>query len=413
MNVQSRPPINRRRFLASSLLAGASASLAVSPLLAAGTNTVGASGLPKRKIKLGIVGCGGRGSWIAKLFQQHGGFEIHALADYFPEVSAACGETVGVSGAKCFSALSGHRRVIESGVEAVALETPPYFLPQYAQDAVAAGLHVYMAKPVAADVPGCLRVQAAAQQATKMKRCFLVDYQLPTDPANQEVYSRLRSEGFGKIAHVTTTGICGGFPDPPRTANLESRLRRLIWVNDIALGCDYIGNYDIHAIDAALWALGERPIAAQGSSRIARPDPHGDSHDVCSVLYDYPSGIVHNHNAQALKNFSGDDLSCRVYGQTGNALLTYWGKAQFRSYDDVFNGEVETLYEAGVLRNIERFYQDVTLERVTNDTVPRAVDGALACILGREAAARGGKLSMEQVLKENRRLEVDLTGLKT
>ena len=52
-------------------------------------------------------------------------------------------------------------------------------------------------------------------------------------------------------------------------------------------------------------------------------------------------------------------------------------------------------------------------ERVVNETVRRAVDGALTCILGREAAERGARLTMEQVLKENRRLEVDLTGLKS
>jgi predicted dehydrogenase len=218
--------------------------------------------------------------------------------------------------------------------------------------------------------------------------------------------------GFGKTVRLVTTGICGGFRDPERTANLESRLRNLIWVNDIAMGCDYLGNYDIHAIDAALWVSGERPVAAGGVSRIARPEPHGDSHDVCTVLYEYQSGIVHDHIGQALKNFSADELSCRVYGQTGNALLTYWGKAQFRSYDDAYNGEVGTLYEAGVVRNIARFYQDVTEERHANDTVPRAVDGALACVLGREAAERRQRLTMDQVIKENRRLEVDLTGLK-
>ena len=413
MNPQSRPTLNRRRFLANTLLAGASASLARSSGVAAETNVTRAAGLPQRKIKLGLIGCGGRGSWIAGLFKRHGGFEIHAVADYFPEVAKTAGDVLGVNASQRFSTLSGFKRVLESGVEAVALETPPYFFPGHARAAVAAGLHVYLAKPVAVDVPGCLQVEAAAQEATRKRRCFFVDYQLPTDPANQEVKQRIGSEGFGKTIRLVTSGICGGFPDPPRTVNLESRLRNLVWVNDIVMGCDYIGNYDIHAIDAALWVLGERPVAASGTSRIARPNPHGDSHDVCTVLYEYQSGIVHDHIGQALKNFSGDDLSCRVYGQTGNAYLTYWGKAQFRSYDDVFNGEVTNLYEAGVMRNIANFHRNITEERFTNDTVSRAVDGALACVLGREAAERKQRLTMEQVIKENRKLEVDLGGLKS
>ena len=178
------------------------------------------------------------------------------------------------------------------------------------------------------------------------------------------------------------------------------------------MGCDYLGNYDIHAIDAALWVIGTRPTAASGVSRVARPDPHGDSHDVCSVLYEYSNGVVHDHVGQALKNFSTEDLSCRIYGQTGNAYLTYWGKATFRSYDDAFNGEVENLYEAGAVRNIAAFYQSVTEGQFANETVARSIDGALACILGREAAERKQRLTMEQVIKENRKLEVDLKGLK-
>jgi len=81
--------------------------------------------------------------------------------------------------------------------------------------------------------------------------------------------------------------------------------------------------------------------------------------------------------------------------------------------DDVFSAEVGNVYDDGVVRNIARFYQDVVEERAANDTVRRSVDGALACILGREAAERGQRLTMEQVLKENRHLPLDLAGLKT
>jgi predicted dehydrogenase len=184
-------------------------------------------------------------------------------------------------------------------------------------------------------------------------------------------------------------------------------------VNDIALGCDYLGNYDIHAIDAALWALGERPVAATGHSRICRVDPHGDSHDVCALVFDYASGVVHDHQGNALKNFSTDELSCRIYGQTGNALLNYWNQATLRSYADSYRGNVENLYEAGAVRNIASFHRAVTEGDFSNRTVPRAVDGALTCVLGRVAGERRQRVTMDQLLKENVRLEVDLSGLKS
>ncbi len=364
------------------------------------------------KVKLGVVGNGGRGSWIAKLFQQHGGYEIHAAADYFPEVVNKCGEALGVPRERRFSTLSGYKRLIESGVDAVALEVPPYFLPEQAAAAVAAGLHVYRAKPVAVDIPGCLRIEAAAQQASEKRRCFFVDYQIPTDPVNNQVVKGIRERKIGPIAQVATFGIGGGFPDPPLTANIESRLRGLIWVNDIALGGDYIVNYDIHAIDAALWVIGSRPVAAAGASRIFRANPHGDGRDVCSVVFEYADGLVHNHFGQALSNHVSGELSCRFHGLTGNATINYWGQAQLTGPDTKLGGSVDNLYEAGAARNIDRFYHNVIEGRYGNETIRRSVDGALATILAREAAARRTRLTMHELIKENKRLEVNLKGLK-
>jgi predicted dehydrogenase len=407
--------VTRRRFLGGALAATASASALgiLQGRAAEASDTSTKSAEFQRKIKLGVIGCGGRGSWIAKIFKKHGGYEMHALADYFPEVVEAAGEAVGVPAERRFSTLSGYKRLLASGVEAVALEVPPYFFPEHARAAVGAGLHVYMAKPVAVDVPGCLQVAAAAKEASSKKRCFMVDYQMPTDPANAEVRQRILGPGFGKLSQVGTVGVCSGFADPPRTANLESRLRKLIWVNDVAMGCDYIGNYDIHAIDAAIWVVGQRPVAATGSSRVCRKEPHGDSRDVCSVIFEYADGLVHTHFGQGLKNFNHDELSCRVEGQFGHAVISYWGKAQFRSADDAYNADVVNLYEAGASRNIASFYQNVTEGRFDNSTVGRAVDSALACILGREAAARRGMMTMEELVKENTALHVDLSGLKT
>src|SRR5262245_56117751 len=65
----------------------------------------------KRKIKLGLIGCGGRGSWIGGLFKKHGEFEIHAVADYFPDVAKAAGDALGVEASRRFSTLSGYKRV--------------------------------------------------------------------------------------------------------------------------------------------------------------------------------------------------------------------------------------------------------------------------------------------------------------
>ena len=368
----------------------------------------------KPKIKVGLIGAGGRGSWIAALFHEHGGYQFHAVADYFPAVAERVGASLRVDKARCFSGLAGFRKVVESGVDAVVLETPPYFFPEHAAAAVAAGLHVYMAKPVAVDVPGCLAIEAAAGEATRKQKVFLVDYQMPTDPINIEVVKRIHDAEFGPVLQVQTFGICGGFSDSPRGSTIESRLQGLVWVNDIALGCDYIGNFDIHAIDAALWVIGERPVAANGSSRIGRENSHGDARDVCSVIYRYTNGVVHNHFGQGLRNGAPSAIRMVAHGRKNHAQVDYQKEAYLRGAGQLRfkGGPVENLYKNGAVRNIATFHQQVTGGIFTNDTVRRSVDGCLACILGREAAARGTEMTMEQLLKENRKLEPDLKGLK-
>jgi len=366
-----------------------------------------------RKIKLGLVGQGGRGRWIARLFQKHGGYQITALADYFPEVAEAAGQEFGVEKKYCFSGLKGYQKVLESGVEAIVLKTPPCFFPEHAKAAVEAGVHVYMAKPIAVDVPGCLAIQEAGQQASRKNRVFLVDYQMPTDPVNQKVAEFLRSGQLGPLARVSTVGISGGHVDPPKTQTIASRLRGLVWDNDIPLGGGLIVSFDIHAIDVAVWVLGRTPTAAQGACRTVRPEPHGgDSPDVFSVIFEYEDGLLHDHWSQHLPNRTPGELSFKAYTYTGHAVINYWGNSAYeiRGQKRV-EAPVENLYEAGAVRNIAAFYKTVLEGPYDNPTVPRAVSGCLACILAREACLRGRRITMAELLAEKRKLPLDLSGL--
>ena len=415
LQVGEQEGYSRRRFLGGALRAAAAAPvLAAAGSLAADRPAQEARpNLPLRKIKLGLVGCGGRGSWIAQLFKQHGGYELHAVADYFRRNADKCGDALGVDRTRRFSGLSGYKRVIESGVEAVALIVPPCFLPEQSAAAADAGLHVYMAKPVAVDVPGCLRVETAGKQATQKQRVFFVDYQIPTDPVNIQVAERIRKGEFGKPTKVITVGINPGRPDPPKTADIESRLENLVWDNDITIGGSFGVSYDIHAIDAAIWVLGQRPVAAMGSSRICRLDPHGDSHDVCSIVFEYADGLIHEHSGLALPSGINDELGCKVVGQKGYGWVNYWRNARFQLHgQEPMIADIVNLYEAGATRNIASFHDEVVAGHFENPTVRRAVDGCLTCILGREAAFRHGRLTMDELLKANKRIEVDRSGLK-
>jgi hypothetical protein len=120
-----------------------------------------------------------------------------------------------------------------------------------------------------------------------------------------------------------------------------------------------------------------------------------------------------SHRGKHLNNQLGFDVICQVLGETGHAQICYGGKTSLRGRENGYNGDVQNLYEAGAVRNIAKFYDCVVSENFANDTVRRSVDGALATILGREAALRRTRLTWDELLKENKRLEVDLRGLKT
>ncbi|MCX7050226.1 MAG: Gfo/Idh/MocA family oxidoreductase [Candidatus Sumerlaeota bacterium] len=425
------PAINRRTLLKTLSAAGGGALAAVSlapsvSVAAADATTQSAKIAPQtaageekpkeysRKIKIGIIGGGHRGNFIGNLMKKHGGYEIHAVADYFPEVAEKLGDSFGVDKSRRFSGLSGYKRVIESGIEALGIFDVPYFYAEQATAAAAAGCHIYSAKPIAVDAPGCLAIEAAGKMATAKQRCFLVDYQLPLDPANAEVASRIRAGGLGPIAHILSFGKTGAWADPPKGATIESRLRSVIWLSDIALSGDTIVSYDIHIIDPIIGIMGKRVAGACGRSRICRPEPHGDRIDACGVVFEFDDGVLWTHVLQSLNNNSDyGDLVANVMGAAAAARLAYNGKCYIKGGDKHFVGTVSSgIYNEGATKNVADFYSNITEGRFDNPTVKRAVDGTLTAILGREAAARRKYLTMDELIQENKKLTVDLTGLK-
>ena len=413
----STRPISRRQFVAGAT--AATGVLTTASLLAAESDRPQAAppAEPRkitRKLKLGLIGCGGRGQWIAGLCTEHGGFTTHAVADYFEDVALSVGDKLGVDKARRFSGLSGYKRLLESGVEAVAIEDVPYFYPEQAKAAVDAGVHVYLAKPVAVDVPGTVLIGEVGKLATQKNVCFLVDYQLPTDPAIIEIGNRVRAGALGPMAHISSIGFgWQGWPDPPLDKTIASRLQGQIWLSDTALSGDTIVSYDIHIIDGLLAVTGRHPVAACGRARTCRPNPNGDRTDVAAVIYEQEDGVIWTHVTQAItNNFDVTTLSASIFGMKATAHVRYDGKVYIRGGDKHYVGNVTNVFQEGVKRNIANFYGSITEGRFDNSTVQRAVDGHLTAILGREAAARRCYLTMEELLRENKRLTVDLTGLQ-
>jgi predicted dehydrogenase len=366
------------------------------------------------KIALGMIGCGGRGTWIGDLFQQHGGYEIVAAMDYFPDKVSAFAERFKVPANRTYTGLRGYRRMLEGKLDAVAIESPPYYHPEQAAAAVEAGAHVYCAKPVAVDVPGCQSIEESGRQATAHNRCFLVDFQSRTDPLFQEAIKRVHNGDIGPIL----CGECAYWAGSPFTrlvdylradpADPSRRLRA--WGVDSVLSGDIITEQNIHAIDIATWVMDSHPLRAEGKGGL-KSRTEGTCCDHFSVIFTFPGEVLVTFASKQFgEGFS--DIFCRAYGAQGSIDAHYAGSVAIRGKVPYEGGTSPKMFTEGAARNIASFHSDVTLGRFSNATVAPSVRSNLTTILGRTAAYNHTEVTWEQLMKSKERLDPQLHGLE-
>jgi predicted dehydrogenase len=398
--------ITRRRFLASAGAATLGWTL-VEPAMVRGAQA-------NSKIDIGVIGCGGRGAWIAELFAKNGNYNVVGVADYFQDRVDAVGEKLKVPAAQRSTGLACYKRLLEQKLDAVAIETPPYFHPEQAAAAVAAGKHVYIAKPLAVDVPGCLSIAASGRKATERKLVFAVDFQTRAMPSYQEVISRIHKGEVGKLVTVYAeyqTSLM--FEDRDKQLrgdpnNPEVRLRA--WGIDRVLSGDVITEQNIHALDVATWVVDAEPIKAYGKGGRARPFL-GDCWDHYSILFFFPDDLVVSFTAKQV-GFGFDDIMVRAHGTTGTAETNYGGKCWLRSREENFSGETNNIYLVGVENNIAAFHKCILAGEVSNPTVAPSVRSNLTTILGRTAAYKGAEVTWSQMIKANEKWEFNTRGMK-
>jgi predicted dehydrogenase len=401
-------PIDRRRFIAG---AAAFSFAVVKPQLVRGTQA-------NSKIKLGMLGCGGRGTWIAELFKEHGGYEIVAAADYFQDKVDAFGEKLGVPPAQRYTGLSGYRKILDEKLDAVAVETPPYFHPEHAAAAVEAGCHVYLAKPVAVDVPGCKTVEASGKKATAKNLCFRVDFQTRANELYIEALKRVHDGAIGRLAfgeasyHTNTTwGHMEQFlKDDP--TDPEKRLRA--WGLDKILSGDIITEQNIHALDVASWIMNQHPVSAVGlgERKVRRVRTCSDCF---TLVFEYPEKVGITFSSKQFKGHGSkpDGIRNRMFGSKGVLETDYGGQVLIRGENFYHGGKTSDIYKQGAVNNIATFHERIRAGRFDNPTVAPSVRSNLVTILGRTAAYSGEKVYWERLIKTTEKWQADLRGLKT
>lgn len=406
---------DRRGFLAA---AGGTAALA-----AIGGRLLAEEEKPKvapsgPKVKFGLIGCGGRGRLIAKLFAEHGGFEVVAGADYFQDRVDELGKQLNVPADRLYTGLDGYKRLLESDVEAVAIETPPYFHPQQAADAVAAGKHVYLAKPIAVDVPGCRSVGDSGKQATAKKRVFLVDFQTRADEFFIEAIRRVHAGAIGDIAfgEAVYHAECPFKPmyDSLAKGNPTAEDRLRAWGLDRALSGDIITEQNIHTLDVMNWIMdNQAPLWADGTGgRTQRPVGDCWDHFVCMFQYPKNVGITFSSRQMVGHGTKPDGIRNRMFGSKGVLEAQYAGAVLIRGENFYRGGENTKLYRSGIVVNIESFYKAITGGDFSNPTVGPSVQSNLVTILGRKAAYTGQRVTWDALVKDDERLTFDTKGMK-
>jgi len=360
-------------------------------------------------LEIGLIGCGGRGNWLCPLFTETGKYRFVACADFFPDRAAAAGERLKIAGPRRYSGLKGYERLLDSPLDAVVIETPPYFHPEQAAAAVEAGKHVFLAKPIAVDAPGCLSIEASGKKATAKKLVFLVDFQTRANEIYREAVRRVHAGEIGKLvmgeAHYPWQG--GGRGKPP--ADVAEQLRQ--WYYVLPLSGDFIVEQAIHSLDVASWIANANPLKAVGlGGRTLRPA--GSIWDHFAVNYAFPDDFVLSFTC--IQSIPGvkDEISCRVFGADGVIDTDYFGDVWIKGSKPYEGGSTGNLYTTGAQTNIREFYEFVTKGNCENATVAPSVRSNLTAVLGRMAGYRGGEITWNEMIQSGEKLEIDLSGLK-
>ncbi|WP_273567423.1 Gfo/Idh/MocA family protein [Maribacter halichondriae] len=260
-----------------------------------------------KKLKIALVGCGGRGTGAAvQALRADGNVELVAMADAFEDrlkgslanISKEMGDMakgkINVKDEHQFVGFDAAQKAMDLA-DVVILATPPGFRPQHFEYAINNGKHVFMEKPVATDIPGVRKVLAAAEKAKANKLNVVVGLQRHYQDNYLAAIDQLKKDAIGKIVSGQVYWNSGGVwvrERQPGQSELEYQMRNWYYFNWLC--GDHILEQHIHNIDVANWFIGEYPVSAQGMGgrQVRTGKDHGEIFDHHFVEFTYPSGAV-------------------------------------------------------------------------------------------------------------------------
>ncbi|MEM8671489.1 MAG: Gfo/Idh/MocA family oxidoreductase [Planctomycetota bacterium] len=283
-------------------------------------------------IKIGLVGCGSRGTAATiQALNTDGSVQLVAMADVFANnlqssyraIRGKHRDQVHVDDSR-FEGLDGFRQVMASDADVVLLATPPGFRPQHFEAAVQAGKHVFMEKPVATDAPGVRRVLAANAIAKEKGLGVQVGLQRHHESRYRQCIERLQDGMIGQLMFARAYWTGGGVWVRPRLAKqseLEYQLRNWYYFNWLC--GDHLVEQHIHNLDVINWLLQSHPIEAQGQGgrAVRHGENHGEIFDHHMIEFTYAGGFKLLSQCRHIKG-CWNNISEHVHGTSGTATIS-------------------------------------------------------------------------------------------
>ena len=358
-------------------------------------------------IKVGLIGCGGRGSGAAEDICKAAGttynIKLHAMADAFTErvtncrdrlkENAATKDKVDVADDRCFGGLDAYQKVIDC-CDLVMLATPPGFRPQHIEATIKAGKNLFAEKPVAVDGTGIRKVLAAHEEATRKGLSVVTGTQRRHQSGYVECLKRIHDGAIGDITGgqvYWNQGPIWANKRQPGWSDTEYQLRN--WYHFLWLCGDHIVEQHVHNLDVACWAIGAHPVRAvgMGGRQVISEPEYGQSYDHFAVDYEFPNGVHVMSMAR------------QIEGCENNVSETMVGtKGQWHSNGYRFSGANKD--RVRVEHEVNPYVQEHIdlLESITSHKpvceLKQVAESTLTAIMGRMSAYTGKAVTWEIAL---------------
>ncbi len=357
-------------------------------------------------IKVGLVGCGGRGTGAAaQALQAAPNIRLVAMADVFEDqitnslknlmrIDEIKGQ-IDVPDDNKFASFEGYKHVIEAS-DVVILATPPAFRPEHFEESVHKDKHVFMEKPLASDAPGLRKVLDVGKLATEKNLKVVVGLQNRYDPGIKEMVQRIQAGEIGEITSSTCYFMKGQYEVVPRTkvkTELEFQVKNYHYFNWLWAGGP--AGLNIHHTDIMHWIKGAYPIQAQGMggrAAVEGPDT-GDVFDHFYVEYTYADGSIINGQVRVINNTFSKSIAT-FQGTKGSAdmrlgLKDLAGKKIWRYR----NKENPNPYQI----EHDKLFEAIVKDQPINDTEYGA-KSTMTAIMGRMAAHSGKMVTWDDAI---------------